>query len=100
MSQAEKRKNARRTISYPAMIDIGDNSPLRDCSFCDASQEGAQLLVADPDSLPDEFVLVLSAGGSARRNCRVKWRRDQQVGVEFIRETRKPGRPAPRFDFP
>jgi hypothetical protein len=102
MSPAEKRKTTRRTISYPALIDIGDGSLPRECSFCDASQEGAQLLVADPDSLPDRFILVLSTGGAARRYCHVVWRRENQIGVEFVRDTRKAVRtPAlARFNFP
>jgi hypothetical protein len=101
MSPAEKRKTTRRTISYPALIDIGDGSLPRECSFCDASQEGAQLLVADADSLPDQFILILSAGGAARRNCHVVWRREKQIGVEFVRDTRKSAQtPAlPRFNF-
>ena len=102
MAAAEKRKNLRRTISYPALIDIGDGLPPRECTFCDASQEGAQLTVADPASLPDQFVLALSADGAARRRCQVIWRREKQIGVEFLKETRKPARQPmpPRFNFP
>jgi hypothetical protein len=99
---AEKRRNTRRTISYPALIDAGDGSPPRECSLCDASQEGAQLLVPDPAAVPDEFVLALSAGGGATRKCRVIWRREQLIGVEFMKETRKSVRPPalPRFTYP
>src|SRR5438132_8528375 len=89
MSSAEKRKNLRRFISYPALIDLGDGSPPRACTFCDASQNGAQLAVADPNSVPDEFILVLSSGGAARRRCRVAWRTENQVGVKFLKELTK-----------
>ena len=89
MSFAEKRKNLRRSITYPAFIDLGDGSPPRECTFCDASQEGAQLAVADPKSVPDEFILVLSSGGAARRRCRVAWRTENEVGVEFLKELNK-----------
>ena len=99
MQSAEKRKNLRRSVTYPAFIDLADGSPSRVCSLCDASQEGAQLAVADPDALPDEFILALSADGAARRRCRIVWRTQTQVGVEFVRETNKkqtrsPGVPA------
>jgi len=86
---AEKRKNLRRSISYPAFIDLGDGSPLRECTFCDASQDGAQLAVADPNSVPDEFILVLSSGGAARRRCRVAWRTGNEVGVRFVKDLNK-----------
>ena len=89
MQSPEKRRNVRRTITYPAFIDLGDNSPARECTLCDASQEGAQLAVADPNSLPDEFILALSSDGAARRRCHVVWRTENQVGVEFLKEVKK-----------
>lgn len=88
MQPAEKRKNLRRTVTYPAFIDLGDGSPTRECTLCDASQEGAQLAVADPNSLPNEFILALSADGAARRRCRVMWRTEKQIGVEFLKDRR------------
>jgi hypothetical protein len=102
MTGVEKRKNLRRSISYPAMIDIGDGSPLRECSLCDASQEGAQLTVADTASLPDQFMMVLSFDGAARRRCRVVWKNERQVGIEFVKEAKpeKRVRDMMRFAFP
>jgi hypothetical protein len=92
MPPLEKRKALRRAISYPAMIDIGDGSPPREATLCDVSQDGAQIVVADPDSLPAEFVLALSADGAASRRCHVVRRTGNQIGVEFL----KPLKPAPR----
>jgi hypothetical protein len=62
MQTAEKRKNLRRTIDYPAFLDLGDGSPPRPCKLRDASAEGAQLAVAEPNSLPDEFILARDDG--------------------------------------
>ena len=92
-SAAEKRKNLRRSITYPAFIDLGDGSPAIECTLCDASQEGALLAVADPDSVPDEFILALSSDGAARRRCRVAWRTEDQVGVEFLKDLKKNPQP-------
>jgi hypothetical protein len=88
MSSAEKRKNLRRSVTYrpssiPAMARRRSNAS------CDASQEGALLAVAEPDSVPDEFILALSSGGAARRRCRVAWRTRDQVGVEFLKDLKK-----------
>ena len=96
MSSAEKRKNLRRSIAYPAFIDLGDGSPPRECTFCDASQEGALLAVAEPDSVPDEFILALSSDGAARRRCRVAWRIENQIGVEFLKDLKKNASPMPK----
>jgi hypothetical protein len=86
MPHTEKRKKLRRSVTYPAFLDLGDGSPALVCTLCDASQEGAQLAVADSKSLPDEFILALSADGAARRHCRVVWRTERQIGVEFVKE--------------
>ena len=104
MQPGDKRKNLRRSISYPAFIDLGgDLAPVR-CTLCVASQEGAQLAVADPNSLPNEFILALSSDGAARRRCRVVWRADGQIGVEFMKDMTKKmpatRHPLMQFDAP
>ena len=88
MTPSEKRKHLRRTMRYPASIELGDGIPTIPCTLCDASQDGAQLLVKEPDKLPDEFSLVLGYDGSARRLCRVAWRSETQVGVEFVKPSK------------
>jgi hypothetical protein len=89
MQPTEKRKNLRRSVTYPAFLDFGDGSPTRECTLCDASQEGAQLTVAKPDSVPENFILALSSDGAARRRCRVVWRTETQIGVAFLKEGKK-----------
>jgi hypothetical protein len=88
MHPGDKRRNPRRSITYPASIDLGVGVAPRECVLCDASQEGALLTVSDPDSLPDEFTLALSAGGAARRRCKVAWRTENQIGVSFIEDVK------------
>jgi len=57
--------------------------PLHGCVVADISESGARLNVEDPDSIPDEFMLVLARRGDAQRKCRVVWRKPRQIGVEF-----------------
>ena len=83
MQTADKRTKIRRTLRYPATVDIGGDADQRPCTLCDASQDGAQILVDDPASLPNQFTLILGYDGTARRRCRVVWRSDTQIGVEF-----------------
>jgi hypothetical protein len=83
MQPAEKRKTKRRALRYPAMIEPDDGSALIRCQLCDASQKGAQLHVADPNGVPEEFTLLLGYDGKARRRCKVVWRTDSEIGVEF-----------------
>jgi len=83
MPPAEKRKTTRRALRYPAMIEPDDGSALIRCELCDASEVGAQLHVNDPNGVPEEFTLLLGYDGTARRRCKVKWRTDCEIGVEF-----------------
>ena len=50
----------------------------------DVSRGGARLRVADSLMLPDEFELLLSYEGE-RRRVRLRWRRQKDIGVEFIK---------------
>ncbi len=43
----------------------------------------------EPDGVPDEFILALSSDGAARRRCRVAWRTENQIGVEFLKDLKK-----------
>jgi hypothetical protein len=48
------------------------------------SNTGARITAPNILSLPGEFTLELSRGGNRSRNCRVVWRDNSQLGVEFV----------------
>lgn len=77
-----KRKSPRRQMSYAAWLAYeGDAHHV--CALHDISQTGARLNVKNSESVPDRFILMLSANGAARRYCQVVWRQPHQVGVRF-----------------
>jgi len=80
----ELRKQTRRQFHYPAQVDLGDGSPLRTCQLADVSQSGARLSIVSPESLPEQFALLLAREGGTRRWCVVAWRSEMQVGVRFV----------------
>ena len=49
----------------------------------DISDCGARLAVENSETVPNTFVLLLSASGKPKRKCRVVWREGVQIGVEF-----------------
>ena len=61
MQPGEKRRNPRRSITYPAFIDLGDDRPAIECTLCDASQEGAQLAVAQA-YMPNDWWTAMAPG--------------------------------------
>jgi hypothetical protein len=48
----------------------------------DVSELGARIAVGDPASAPQEFLILLSHKLS--RWCRVSWRSDREIGIEFV----------------
>ena len=78
----ERRATPRRVVDCPGSIVTGAQAQAMDCVVADISDGGARLVV--PAGVPEEFALVLKDGSDANHHCRVVWRLDDEVGVEFI----------------
>jgi hypothetical protein len=77
----ERRKRSRAVSSQPAAILWGGARRIH-CVVRNFSSTGARLEGILPASLPESFDLVFD-DERARLACRVKWRREGAVGVEF-----------------
>jgi len=62
---------------------IFDDGKQSKCTWSNISGGGACITVPDAEVIPDSFVMLLSENGSARRRCRVIWRKTRQLGVKF-----------------
>jgi hypothetical protein len=71
-------------MRYNAWVALAADD-LRSCLLFDISQSGARIEIDEPAAVPDEFILYLSHSGSARRGCKVMWRKQRQLGVKFDR---------------
>jgi PilZ domain len=78
----DKRKSIRRPIRYSAWVVL-EGDALHGCVMTDISDTGARLDVDETKPIPDQFTLLLSMNGGARRKCRVIWRKPRQIGVSF-----------------
>jgi hypothetical protein len=78
-----KRKHPRRHFERTAWAEIAPGRRTA-CSVADISDKGARLGGRGMDALPDRFVLRFTANGKVARKCRVAWRRDGEVGVQFV----------------
>ena len=58
---------------------------IRECLVWDESDTGMRLVVDAPDDIPDTFYVYPTLDSSSRRHCRVIWRADRQIGIEFLR---------------
>jgi PilZ domain len=81
------RRRQQRRAAFPLgtsilnKIFVGD-AFIRSCTLHDLSEGGACLRVDRASDLPEKFRLVLD-GVACRKNCRVVWRRQDNIGVAF-----------------
>src|SRR5262245_29959470 len=80
----EQRRAPREDVQFSAWIDIGDGGSLLDCTVLDVSDEGARITLASPVRLPKIFHLVFTRQGTRRRRCRLVWRVDGEIGVNYL----------------
>lgn len=78
-----KPRPVRRKVNQLAWMSIDDSFAARQCTVVDVSQEGARLRIEDPRFVRPKFKLHFERG-SAGRPCKVAWRKNDMVGVEFI----------------
>jgi hypothetical protein len=79
----DNRRSARRLTRAQATIRLGGSFASRPCTVLDLSETGVCISVAGVEKIPDAFTLLLSQG-SRGRSARVKWRRGNQIGAEFV----------------
>ena len=77
---SDRRAKQRQRVFKSAKIAIKSGGVI-DCTVRDISKDGASLKVASPLGIPEEFELVLD--DKIQQRCRVKWRKETQIGVEF-----------------
>jgi hypothetical protein len=81
MNDENRRQHGRRAITRTVHMTTGLGPPLK-CAMKDVSESGARIVVSDSKASPQEFLLLLNAGLS--RWCRVTWRSDNEIGIQFI----------------
>jgi PilZ domain len=79
----ERRKDLRVQWQSSATIHDLDNHLICACILSDFSNGGAKLTTVDASTIPDQFILGFARGRSGRRKCRVLWRSNGMLGVEF-----------------
>lgn len=83
----QRRKTARRQVNLVgAILAEPGGAVICQCTIADVSEGGAKLIMGEPSSVPDSFVLVLSRGARTQRKCTVRWRTADAVGAQFAPE--------------
>ena len=90
MVTEDKRIAPRNRVLKSAKIVSKDNKTVIDCAIRNQSGTGAQVVVEQAISVPEEFQFYLASDDTVRDAVSV-WRRGDRVGVAFRGEPR----PAP-----
>lgn len=77
----ERRFDERRRVNTPVKLLLSNGASIAG-SLRNLSRGGGKLLVADPQSVPDFFQLLID-GESDMRNCQVIRRGSNEIGVRF-----------------
>ena len=76
-----------RRLAFRKTVNQKEGSDLLErCNLIDISEKGARLTISDVHDLPDNFKLYLARESLLGQQCRVIWRRDHEIGVEFLIE--------------
>jgi hypothetical protein len=81
-AQQELRRHPRRKVNIAAKIVVGESTS--DCTLIDISDNGARIAFGGAQDLPDEFKVCMTPSGYPFRQCRLIWRSDTEMGVEFV----------------
>jgi hypothetical protein len=79
-----ERADPRTTVRRCGWLSRTKGEQLRECVVVDESRKGARLAVDAPNEIPDDFYIYMSLESTSRHHCRVAWRTDKQIGVEFL----------------
>jgi PilZ domain-containing protein len=79
------RKHNRVDLDYMARIMTITGEQVCDCALIDVSQAGARIAVLAVEMVPDEFLLTLSSSSDVSRRCKVAWRKEGEIGVNFMK---------------
>ena len=82
MVAVERRKSPRTILNRPAMA-MWSQAPRQRCMIRDISARGARVILGETKSVPEQIILALTENGKVARKCRVVWRNDTHMGLEF-----------------
>jgi hypothetical protein len=83
-SRLERRKHPRHAIIETAWMRMDREPYPFVCVIWDVSEGGARVAVANLDAVPNEFTLLLERDATCGTRCRVAWRTDEHIGLEFL----------------
>jgi len=76
-----QRKSPRERKNHVVRLEFDDGLPALSGMLSDLSATGARVLITNSDRVPVKFTLLFPDG--TRRRCRLIWRSEASIGIEF-----------------
>ena len=83
MLQSKRRRAPRAQTCKTGRIAASGKPAVHFCVILNLSETGACLRPADPAAVPEYFDLLVDGAAEPSRRCRVIWRKETRLGVEF-----------------
>jgi hypothetical protein len=80
----DRRKKIRTKSGRAAKVRVTEGFAMRQCTIEDQSDDGVRLKMDSTQFVEEQFLLLPDGAAGIARSCRVKWRRRQLVGAEYI----------------
>ena len=80
----DERMERRIKVHRHGWLSSTKGAKLQECIVCDESTIGARLMVPAEAEISHALYLYMSLESALPRHCRVVWRSNTQVGVEFL----------------
>jgi hypothetical protein len=80
----EFRRYPRLLCERMGSVESTTGAPARRCTIVNLSEGGARLTFADAEAVPDQFTLRFLIRDNVRFPCKVVWRGEDEIGIEFL----------------
>lgn len=80
-------RKPRHNTQHQAWVLLDGGFAKRNCTILNLSTTGARIKLSDSGSIGNNLSLALTGDVRKVTRCRLVWRKDSVVGVEFIERT-------------
>lgn len=83
----KENRKTRHSTQHPAWVLLDGGFAKRNCTILNLSSTGARIKLTEDGPIGNNLSLALTGDVRKVTRCRLIWRKDTVIGVEFIERT-------------